>query len=160
LKGYTGMATDNPTPAQFALQSVLEGLSARAGLKQFREAGGRVANQTWFALRGEMEAMVASREGVYNEPQRLRPTAAEIQTWTTTKAQGYVQQVEVLVRERGTGQIVSVPYTSIGRTLRSRAAIIEESLDVYSDDNAEKYNQQILGAVYSGTYQAVPVGEA
>lgn len=153
------MPTENPVPAQFALQSVLEGLSARAGLRAFRESGGRVGNSTWFQLRGEMERMVSDREGVYNEPQRLRPVASEIQQWTTQRAKGYFQQVEVLVRERATGTVISVPYTSISRNLRSRNAIIKEALDVYSDDNAQKYNQVILGAVYSGTFQAVPVGE-
>ena len=106
-----------------------------------------------------MEAFVASREGIYSEPQHLRPVASEIQTWTTQRARGYVQQVEVLVTERGTGQVVSVPYSAVGRNLRSRQAIIREALDLYSDDNARKYNQRVLGAVYSGTFQAVPVGE-
>ena len=153
------MPTDNPIPAQFALQSVLLGLSARAALAQYRQAGGHVANQTWFQLRGEMERMVSAREGIYNEPQNLRPVAGEIQQWTTSKARGYIQQVEVLVRERETGTVISVPYSSVSSSLRSRAAIVKEALDVYSDDNAAKYNQQILGAVYSGTFQAVPAGE-
>lgn len=153
------MPTENPVPAQFALQSVLEGLSARAGLRAFREAGGRVGNSTWFQLRGEVERTVSAREGIYNEPQRLRPVASEVQQWTTKGAKGYFQQVEVLVRERATGTVISVPYTSVGRNLRSRNAIIKEALDVYSDDNAKKYNQSVLGAVYSGTFQAVPVGE-
>lgn len=153
------MPTEDPVPAQFALQSVLEGLSARQGLTAFREAGGRVANQTWFQLRGEVERMVSAREGIYNEPQHLRPIANEIQQWTTSKARGYIQQVEVLVRDRATGQVISVPYSSVSSNLRSRMAVIREALDVYSDDNAKKYNQQILGAVYSGTFQAVPQGE-
>jgi uncharacterized protein YdhG (YjbR/CyaY superfamily) len=153
------MPTENPVPAQFALQSVLAGLTARKALAAYREAGGHVANQTWFQLRGEMERMVSAREGIYSEPQHLKPVASEIQQWTTAKARGYIQQVEVLVRERETGTVVSVPYSSVSNNLRSRAAVTKEALDVYSDDNAKKYNQQILGAVYSGTYQAVPAGE-
>jgi hypothetical protein len=103
--------------------------------------------------------MMAAREGVYNEPQHLRPTAAEIQQWSTTNAKGYVQQVEVLVRERETNTVISVPYSSMGQILRSRQAVVREALGVYSDSNAQKYNQQILGAVYTGTYQAIPQGE-
>jgi len=153
------MPTDNPVPATWALQSVLEGLSASAALREYRAAGGHVASQTWYQLRGQMESFVSEREGIYNEPQHLRPTSAEIQTWTTSKASGYVQQVEVLVRERETGQIVSVPYSAVSNKLRSRQAIVRAALDIYSDDNAKKYNQQVLGAVYTGTFQAVPVGE-
>lgn len=149
------MPTENLYPAQWALQSVLEGLSARQSLTQFRDAGGHVGNETWFKLRAEVEAAISNREGIYNEPLHLRPTANEIQQWSTVKASGYVQQVEVLVRERETGVIISIPYTSMNRQLRSRQNVVNEALDVYSDDNAKKYNQQVLGAVYSGTYEAV-----
>jgi hypothetical protein len=146
------------TPAQYALASILQGQSANQGLTAYRESGGHIANQTWYRLRGELEATIAAREGVYNEPQHLRPVAAEIQAWSTPKAKGYVQQVEVLVRERETGTVISVPYSAMSSILRSRQAIVREALSVYSDTNAEKYNQQILGAVYTGTYQATPEG--
>jgi hypothetical protein len=152
------MAIDSPYPATWALQAVQAGLSARAGLREFREAGGHVGDSTWYKVYGEVAAHISLREGIYSEPQNLRPVASEIQQWTTSKATGYIQQIEVLVRERGTGEIISVPYSAMGRTLRSRRNIINEALNVYSDENAQKYNQQILGAVYTGTYQAVPAG--
>jgi len=107
---------------------------------------------------GEIQRTVADRGGTYNEPINLRPVASEIKTWTTAKATGYIQQVEVLVRDRSTGQIISVPFSVTGRSLVSRANALQQALDVYSDDNAKKYNQQVLGAVYTGTYQAVPQG--
>ena len=152
------MATGNLYPATWALAGIQEGLSANAALKEFRAAGGHVANQTWYQVYGEVAAQVSLREGIYDEPQNLRPVASEIQQWSTIRATGYVQQVEVLVRDRGTGEVISVPYSSLGRSLRSRRSIINEALEVYSDENAERYNQTILGAVYTGTYSAVPLG--
>jgi len=152
------MPTDDFNIAQWALQAVQGGLSARQGLAEFREAGGRVANQTWYRVTGEIQATLAAREGIYDEPLNLRPVAQEIQTWTTAKARGYIQQVEVLVREKATGQIISVPFSVQGRSLVSRRNAIRQALDVYSDDNAKRYNQQILGAVYTGTYEARPAG--
>lgn len=153
------MAIEGPQVATWALQSALEGLSANEGLRQYREAGGHVARSTWLQARGEVEAGLAAREGIYNEPLHLIPVAGEIQSWSTTGARGYAQQVEVLVRDRATNTVISVPYTSMGSELRSRQAIINEALEVYSDDNAKKYNQQILGAIYTGTYAAIPQGE-
>lgn len=150
------MPTDGGGAAQWALASQLEGKSASEGLRDYRAAGGRIASQSWFHLVGEMQAMLASREGIYNEPVNLRPVAREIQTWTTAKARGYIQQVEVLVRERSTGQIISVPFSVSGRSLVSRRNAISQALTVYSDDNAKKYDQQVLGAVYTGTYEARP----
>lgn len=150
------MPASELNPVQWALNAVEEGLSARAGLTRFREAGGHVANETWYRLTGEVQAMLASREGIYNEPVHLIPTAEEIQRWTTQTAHGYIQQVEILVRDRETGEVFSAPFSGTGRTLRSRRSVLDEALSVYSDDNAKRYNQQILGAVYTGTYQAVP----
>ena len=150
------MAIESPYPAQWALQAVQEGLSARAGLSAFREAGGHVQDSTWFKVYSEVAATVSLREGIYNEPQNLRPVAAEIQPWTTIKASGYVQQVEVLVRDRGTGEIISIPYSAMGRSLQSRRAVIAKALEVYGQEGHSGPPQTILGAVYTGTYQAVP----
>ena len=150
------MNDDSYNAAQWALASQLDGKSARQGLSDFRSAGGKIASQSWYHLVGEMQAMLSEREGIYNEPVNLRPVASEIQAWETKKAKGYIQQVEVLVRERATGQIISVPFSVSGRALVSRRNAIQQALDVYSDENAEKYGQQILGAIYTGTYEARP----
>jgi hypothetical protein len=152
------MPTGNLYPATWALQGVQAGLSARAALREFRDAGGHVADGTWFKVYGEVAAEVSLREGIFAEPQQGIPYAHEIQQWSTIKATGYVHQIEVLVRERGTGQVVSIPYSAMSSELRSREDVIAEALDIYSDENAEKYEQQILGAVYTGTYQAVVGG--
>jgi hypothetical protein len=150
------MSTEPIQPAQWALAGIESGWSATAGLDRFRAEGGRIANQTWFRLWTEINVAITNRSATYNEPLNLRPIAAEIKQWTTAKATGYVQQVEVLVREKATGQIISVPFSVTGRSLVSRRNAIQQALSIYSDDNAKKYNQQILGAVYSGTYEAVP----
>ena len=144
--------------AQWALAAIQDGLSASAGLSRYRSQGGRIANETWYKLTGELQATLAAREGVYNEPVNRIPTASEIQRWTTQKAKGYIQQVEVLARDRDTGEIISIPYSLTGRTLRSRASAIKAALSVYAGEQAKRYNQQVLGAVYSGTYEAVPEG--
>lgn len=152
------MPTGDLNAAQWALNSVQTGQSARQGLAAYRAEGGHIASQTWFRLVGEIQSALADREGIYDEPLNLRPVASEIRTWSTAKAKGYIQQVEVLVRDRGTGQIISVPFSVQARSLVSRRNAIAQALDVYSDDNAKRYNQQVLGAVYTGTYEARPRG--
>jgi len=150
------MAIEKTGATEYALDAIQKGLSAREGLQAFREAGGRIANQTWFKLTGELQAMLAEREGVLDEPHNRIPTASEIKRWGTTNAKGFIQQVEVLARDRETGQIISIPFSHTAKTLRSRRAVLKDALSVYSDDNAQRYNQSILGAVYTGTYEAVP----
>ncbi len=153
------MPTIEPSVAQSALAAIQEGLSARAGLAAFRQLGGHVANETWYKVTAELQANLASREGIYDEPVNRIPVASEIQRWTTQKAKGYIQQVEVMVRDKATGEIISIPYSLTGRKLVSRASAIKAALGVYGGDQARKYEQQLLGAVYSGTYEAVPEGE-
>lgn len=152
------MATDDLNAAQWALLAVTEGWSATAGLDRYRAEGGHIANQTWYRMFGEIQHSLSDRAGAYNEPLNLRPVAAEIKTWTTKRATGFIQQVEVLVRDKATGQVISVPFSVTGKTLVSRRNALQQALSVYSDENATKYNQTVLGAIYTGTYQAVPEG--
>ncbi len=153
------MATDDLSPAQWALLAVESGWSATAGLDRFRAEGGHIANQTWYRMSAEIARSLGSRIGTYNEPVNRVPTPAEVQDWTTQKAAGYIQQVEVLARDKVTGEIISIPFSLTGRTLVSRAKAMKAALDVYGSDNERKYAQQILGAIYTGTYRAVPQGE-
>jgi len=152
------MATDSPYPATWALQGVEAGLSARQALAEFREAGGHVADGTWFKTYAEVAAHISLREGIYNEPTDLRPVGEEVKTWSTHKAAGYAQQVEVLVRDQGTGEIITIPYTYTGHELLTRREVINKALDVYDGEGSSGEHQQMLGAVYSGTYQMVPTG--
>jgi hypothetical protein len=142
--------------AQFALNAIQEGLSARQGVIAFREAGGRIANATWYRLTGEIQAMLAAREGVLDEPVNLVPTAHEITQWTTAKAKGFIQQAEVLVRDKTTGQIMSIPYSRLGTDLTTRRNVLAEALTVYTAPGSSSEDQEVLGAVYTGTYQATP----
>jgi hypothetical protein len=153
------MPTGELSVAQWALAAIQAGKTATEGLAEFRLAGGHIGNQTWFRVTAELQASLANREGIYNEPTHRVPTPDEIMRWTTQRARGFIQQVEVLVRDKATGEVISVPFSLTGRKLRSRAAVIKQALGIYSGDNASKYEQQVLGAVYTGTYEAVPEGE-
>ncbi len=136
-----------------ALGAILAGQSASEGLRLFRQAGGRIADRTWYRLTGELQAMLARREGIYDEPLNRRPIATEIQTWEKWRGRGYIQQVEVLVRDRDTGEIISVPYSHMTRALVSRKQAIRHALTNITPEGTDGDKQQILGAVYSGTYQ-------
>jgi hypothetical protein len=140
-------------PTGAAMGSILSGQSASAGLRSFRLAGGRIASQTWFHLTGELQAMLARREGVYDEPVNRRPTADQIETWDKWKGKGYIQQVEVLVRDRDTQQIISIPFSHLTRILKSRKSVIQDALATITPEGTDGDKQQILGAVYAGTYQ-------
>jgi hypothetical protein len=152
------MATENLSPAQWALLTVQEGWSATRGLAEFRANGGHIGNETWYRLHSEIQSNIANRAGIFNQILTRIPIAQEIRNWTTRRAQGYIQQVEVLVRDKATGQVFSVPFSLAGKTLRSRRAVLKHALSTVTGENESKYEQAVLGAVYTGTYRLTPEG--
>jgi len=150
------MPVGDLSPAQWALLAVEDGWSATAGLDRFRAEGGAIRNDTWYRMYSEIKTSLAGRAGTYNEPVNRIPTASEVKQWTTAHAKGYIQQVEVLVRDKTTGEVYSAPFSLAGKTLRSRAAVLKHALEQYTGDSEEKYAQKVLGAIYTGTYQMIP----
>src|SRR5713101_5962814 len=115
------MATDGLSPAQWALLAIQNAWSATRGLREFRQAGGHIGTATWFRMSAEIRTALGDRVGTYNEPSHRVPTPDEVKDWTTKRATGYIQQVEVLARDPKTGAVVSLPFSLAGKTLVSRA---------------------------------------
>lgn len=137
----------------YARFTLVQNISAREGLRLFRQAGGRIGNQRWFELvrsiRSEFGQRVNELEGNF----MATPAANEIQTWENLTRKGYFQQVNILLRDRDTGELTVKAYTGIGRVLRSRREIIMEAIEsMQSGNQTGNYNQDIIGVVYTGTY--------
>lgn len=150
------MAGKEGYPFGFAMQAIRNGMSARAGLAAYRQAGGSIRDATWFKMVGEGRAQVARRGAEVSAPLNRRPLATEITTWTTRTRSGYAQQVEVIVRDKDTGLIMSVPHTTTGQRLLTRQDAIDTALANFGGGNDEIYRQEILGATYVGTMLMQP----
>lgn len=144
------------SPAQWAWMAIQEGWSATRGLREFRAAGGHLADSTWHRLYAEIKNSVATITEKLGQGIGRVPVASEIQIWETASAKGYIQQVEVLIRDRATNEIISIPFSLSGKTLRSRNTALKAALDTYRPDSVSGEGQQILGAVYTGTYEMRP----
>jgi len=149
-------------PGWAATSSIKEGLSANEGLRQFREAGGRIGRSAWLALRAEAGAALAARPAEMAASLTGIPSGTEVTTFSTVKATGVIQQVEVLYRVKGTDTVVNRPFSVKGAAMVSRQDAINAALDTMSaaqQDN--KYEEQVvLGAVYVGSYELVAGGPA
>ena len=144
-------------PVWAVLDSIATGQSASAGLAAYRAAGGEVRTQTWYRLHGEVQASLAGRIQEAAAPLNRRPTGEEVQTMSTTSAKGYLQQIEVLVRNRGTGEVEAKPFSVTGDQLISRGNAISQALDAFAGGVEEgSFEEQVLGAVHVGAYQMVP----
>ena len=134
-----------------------EGLSASAGLRSFREGGGRVGNEAWYRAWGNVAASIAKSQEVSLAPLTRRPAASELTQWGTTSARGYLYQVEIQVRGRGSGEV----WTTFGSFRSSNLVTYGDALSGAMDhfaDEASEYGEVVLGGVVTGVYQLEPEG--
>lgn len=143
-------------PFWAAVRTVRDGISARAGLRAYRAGGGAIRDTTWFRMISEARVSIAARGDEVGRPLNRRPTADEGTRWTTSKARGVLQQVEVMVRDRDTGEVLAIPYGISSRRARTRQDVIDAALGTITPEGTDGDRQQILGAVYVGTYFMEP----
>jgi hypothetical protein len=146
-------------PFWAAVRTVREGLSARGGLSAYRGAGGEIRDATWYRMVSEARAAIAGREREAGAPLNRMPVADEITQWSTPRARGFIQQVEVAVRDRDTGQVLMLPYSVRGDRLVTRQEAIDEALAHYTPEGTDGERQVILGALSVGVYRMMPGGE-
>lgn len=143
----------------YAISTIKNSLSARAGLRAARAAGVAPRDATWFRVLGEMRRAITSSNSQLGAPLNRRPIGAEISTMSTVRATGFMQHVGVLVRDRMTGVVAIRDYTVRGESLISRGRVINRALAAYQDgqaDDPERYPFTVLGAIYLNTYVMAP----
>lgn len=144
------------SPFTAAIRTVKQGLSARAGLKAARAAGVHIQDATWFRMVGEVQRSLSNQISEVTKPLNRRPTSDEISRYTAGKARGFMQYVDVMVKDRATGVVSLRPYAVRTNTLLSRQTVVARALEGFKGavlNNPSEYDEQILGAVYTATYQ-------
>jgi len=145
-------------PGTWAAESIKLGLSANEGLKQFRAGGGHVGRSAWLALRAEAGAALADRPLEMAANLNSVPTNIDTLRFQNGTKTGFLHQVELLIRTKGTDVVTNRPFSVRSNTLMTRAEAIQSALDTLAQNAAvDKYEEQVvLGGVYVGTYQLVP----
>lgn len=130
-------------------------MSANAFYREMRDLG--IA-----ARRAETLRLYSIAKGIVsrsaNEPYRninSVPSGDEIQPWPTKKAEGYMQTITLAYRERATGAIQQTYYSVKSAEPITREAAIAQAINAYSD-HADRYNQDLIGAIHTSTYQLIP----
>lgn len=140
---------------------VEEGANATTTLRMYREAGGKIGNQTWYRLFGEIEneqALGGIEEG---RPLHLKPLPNEIMSMSTVRASGYLQRVQVMGREKD-GNIITKTIDISTKELMSRRAAIERAVSIVENIPSETGRQTgtlpvaVVSAFYGGTYEMTP----
>lgn len=152
------MAGSSGYPVPFIAQAVRSGMSASGALSAYREAGGAVRTQTWYRAWGQVQASVDDYTAELERPQSRRPIADELRQWQTKTATGYAQQAQVFMRDRETGEVVTRNFTLRGAGVVSRQSVIDTAISTFTDFS-DQYGMQIVGGIYTGSYELVPEEE-
>lgn len=83
------------------------------------------------------------------------PTGNEIAPWPTKKATGFAQVVTLVYRDRTTGSLNQTYWKTANPQPIVREQAMAAAISAYADQ-AERYNQDLVGAVHTSTYQNVP----
>lgn len=142
-----------------AIRTVKDRVGTWRGYDRVSEMIPDLSREEWATTVAQARAAIANRVDELTRPLNRRPTQDEITLYASKRARGYMQQIEVFVRDRDTGLIESRHYVVRTDSLRSRQHIIEEGLTRYQaaiDSKPEDYPEDVLGAVYVGTHHLVP----
>jgi hypothetical protein len=153
------MAGDSGNVLAAAQATVRAGLSANAGYRAFQAGGGSIQRATWLRTVAEVRARASDYLEESGRPQNRRPTADEITQLSTKHQARFIQQVDVYVRDRDTGEIDVKSFSWRGQALITRKAAINEALAAFDTGitgSPDRFNETVLGATYTGTIQLVP----
>lgn len=151
-----------PSVLAAAIRSVQQGMSGNAAYRAFRADGGAVRRATFQRTIAEVRRTLADQLDEATRPVNRRPTAAETTVISTKTRSGYMQQVDVYVRDKDTGEVESRPFSWRTRVLVTRQAAINEALNAFNDGvtgSPDRFNEEVLGATYTGTLQLIPRGQ-
>lgn len=119
-----------------------------------------LTDDEWRVAVAEARRILADKQSELSRPLNRRPIAGEILDFPVKHPGGYIQQVEVYVRDTDTGVIEARPYAVKVDSLRARMNAIKEALTAFRDsiaENPEKYREEVLTAGYVGTYRLVGI---
>lgn len=151
-----------PSVLAAALKAVAQGVSGNAAYRAFQAAGGAVRRATFQRTVAEVRRTLADQLDEATRPLNRRPSADEITVISSAKHSGYRQHVDVYVRDRETGEVESRPFSWKTQVVITRQAAIQQALNAFNDGvtgSPDRFNEEILGATYTGTIQLIPRGE-
>jgi hypothetical protein len=150
----TGLGSVNSAIARF----VREGATRVEALRAFREAGGRIATETWNRLWGFARRNIAQRAGVAASDPTVPIRDFRIGEWAAGRRGQWAIQVDVVIQHPELGTFVR-QHTTIVDRLISPAAALDQAFTDYqteidlAEPGSEYADQTIVGAVVTGVFR-------
>lgn len=141
-----------------ALLAARNDMSANAFYRELR-AEGIAARRTEVLQIFKIAKSITVRS--QDEPFRdifATPHGDELSVWPSKKATGVMQTVTLTYRDRTTGHISQTWWRTSTPNGITRERAMAMAIDAYSE-HAESYDQDLIGAVHTSSYQLVPMPE-
>jgi hypothetical protein len=140
-----------------ALLAASNGMSANAFYRELQASGYGARRSEVLALyRNVRTILVAAPEEPFRDITQV-PQSHELTPWPTRKATGIAQTVQLLYRDRATGEIQKAYWRTSSQTGLTRETAMATAIDAYSA-HTEAYGQDLIGAIHTGAYQNIPFG--
>lgn len=146
-------------PLWAAIRTVKSKIGTWAGYEAYREFDPSITRETWAEAVGHARAAMANKAAEVTRPLNRRPTGGEIVSYPSRRATGFMQSVEVFVRDVDTGLVESRFFNVRSDTLRSRQSIVNAALSWAADvqeSRPDSLEGDVIGAAYTGTFQMTP----
>lgn len=138
-----------------ALNAARGGMSANAFYRELQSEGIAPRRSEALQLYKIARTVVTRSEDEPFKPTSAVPTAGDIAQWPTRIRSGIIQNVVITLRDKTTGQVTSKPLSIKVEQAITRDAAIAKAVDLASE-HADSYNQEIIGAVHTSTYELSP----
>lgn len=152
--------------ASFIISAAIRAVKSKVGtwkaFDSIRDIVPELTRDEWAAAVAEARTALSQKVSELTLPLNRRPTAVEFGPTLTRKSSAkFWQTAEVYVRDKATGARAIMHFTVRTDTLRSRLAIVNDSIERLQariDSDPETYAIDIVGFAYTGTYQIVRPG--
>lgn len=154
-------------PLWAAIRTVKSKIGTWVGYDQYSEIDDSITRQQWATAIGQARAALANRVGELTRPLNRRPVGAEITPYSSPRARnvtasGYMQYIDIYVKDAQTGVITARPWAVRTDTLMSRQSVINAGLNRFEAATLPEgtfEGEEVIGASYAGTVQFIPTEE-
>lgn len=146
-------------PLWAAIRTVKGKLGTWVGYERYNEIDPTITRQQWANAIGQARAALANKVGEITRPLNRRPVPGEFTPYTSRSATGFMQYVDIYVRDAQTGVVTSRPWAVRTDTLMSRQAVVTQGLSRYEAatlPGGTFEGEEVLGAAYAGTVEFLP----
>lgn len=142
-----------------ALNAARDGMSANAFARSLQELGMGARRSEVLSLFKIAKGIVAKAPEEPFRNIRNAPSPNERITFPSKRATGVRQVVTLTYRDRTTGHIQQTFWSTVSPNGITRETAMATSIDAYSE-HAESYDQDLIGAVHTSSYQLTPFADA